>query len=90
MTGGESFAIIKGRYDYLTELKKNIYSPKSGKMKNLGKYKITSILGKGAMGIVYRALDPDINREVAVKTIRFDLVSAHGILKRPISKIFSK
>ncbi len=75
MTAGESFAIIKGRYDYLTELKKNIYSLKSGKMKNIGKYKITSILGKGAMGIVYRALDPDINREVAVKTIRFDLVS---------------
>ena len=75
MTAGESFAIIKGRYDYLTELKKSIYSPKSGKMKNIGKYKITSILGKGAMGIVYRALDPDINREVAVKTIRFDLVS---------------
>lgn len=75
MTAGESFAIIKGCYDYLTELKKDIYSLKSGKMKNLGKYKITSILGKGAMGIVYRALDPDINREVAVKTIRFDLVS---------------
>lgn len=47
-------------------------------MKNIGKYKITSILGKGAMGIVYRALDPDINREVAVKTIRFDLVSEEG------------
>jgi serine/threonine-protein kinase len=75
LTAGESFAIIKGRYDYLTELKKDIYSLISGKMKNLGKYKITSILGKGAMGIVYRALDPDINREVAVKTIRFDLVS---------------
>ena len=78
MTACESFAIIKGRYDCLTELKKNIYSPKSGKMKNIGKYKITSILGKGAMGIVYRALDPDINREVAVKTIRFDLVSEEG------------
>ena len=47
-------------------------------MKNIGKYKITSILGKGAMGIVYRALDPDINREVAIKTIRFDLVSEEG------------
>ena len=44
-------------------------------MKKIGKYDIQSILGKGAMGIVYRALDPDINRKVAIKTIRFDLAS---------------
>lgn len=42
-------------------------------MKKIGKYEIVNILGKGAMGIVYKALDPDINREVAIKTIRFDL-----------------
>jgi tRNA A-37 threonylcarbamoyl transferase component Bud32/tetratricopeptide (TPR) repeat protein len=44
-------------------------------MEKIGKYKITGELGKGAMGIVYKALDPDINREVAVKLIRFDQVS---------------
>jgi len=44
-------------------------------MEKIGKYAISGILGKGAMGIVYKALDPDINREVAIKTVRFDLVS---------------
>lgn len=42
-------------------------------MESIGKYKITGELGKGAMGIVYEALDPDLNRNVAIKTIRFDL-----------------
>lgn len=44
-------------------------------MDKIGKYEIIDILGKGAMGIVYKALDPDIDREVAIKTIRFDLIS---------------
>jgi serine/threonine protein kinase len=44
-------------------------------MEKIGKYEIIDLLGKGAMGIVYKALDPDIDREVAVKTIRFDLIS---------------
>ena len=39
-----------------------------------GKYQVTEILGKGAMGIVYKAFDPNIRRSVAVKTIRKELI----------------
>ena len=35
----------------------------------LGRYQILNEIGKGAMGVVYRARDPMINREVALKAI---------------------
>src|SRR5499433_4373750 len=42
--------------------------------KQIGKYRIDGVLGKGAMGVVYKAFDPGIERVVAVKTVRKDLV----------------
>lgn len=37
----------------------------------VGRYEVLGEIGQGAMGIVYKAKDPKINRLLAIKTIRF-------------------
>ncbi|MCB1909290.1 MAG: serine/threonine protein kinase [Rhodocyclaceae bacterium] len=40
---------------------------------HVGRYRVTGMLGKGAMGTVYRAEDPLIERDVAIKVLSLDL-----------------
>lgn len=43
----------------------------------LGRYEIVAELGRGAMGAVFRARDPKIDRTVAIKTISISASSKH-------------
>jgi serine/threonine-protein kinase len=50
---------------------KIVVSDDLGVKPTVGRYEIVDELGQGAMGIVYKAKDPRINRLLAIKTIRF-------------------
>ncbi|MCH7689793.1 MAG: protein kinase [candidate division Zixibacteria bacterium] len=50
-------------------------TPQPTDITKLGRYEVSGILGKGAMGQVYMGKDPAINRPIALKTIRLDFVT---------------
>ena len=47
-------------------------------LKNLGRYELVRVLGKGAMGLVYEGRDPNLERRVAIKTIKVENLSAEA------------
>lgn len=57
----------------------------AGAPENIGKYQIRLQIGRGAMGVVYEAWDTQIERRVALKTLRTDQIDASqlpGLLAR--------
>jgi len=44
-------------------------------LKKLGRYDLIRVLGKGAMGLVYEERDPNLDRRVAIKTIKVENLS---------------
>jgi serine/threonine-protein kinase len=51
-------------------------------MEQIGKYRILGEIGRGAMGEVYRAHDPILNRFVAVKTMSANIAGSEDLRKR--------
>ncbi|MFN4184567.1 MAG: serine/threonine-protein kinase [Hyphomonas sp.] len=51
-----------------------------------GRYVIEYLVGKGGMGVVYRALDKLADKAVALKLIRADRLTGQGAVKRLVSE----
>lgn len=49
---------------------------------NYGRYEIVSELGRGAMGMVFKAHDPQIDRMVALKVLREDRLTTEDYVQR--------
>lgn len=45
-------------------------------------YQLGDLIGQGGFGVVYSALDIELNREVAVKALRHDAVSSSALFQR--------
>ena len=51
-----------------------------GIITRVGKYRVDGLIGRGSVGVVYKGYDGQIDRPVAIKTLRLDILS--GVVDR--------
>jgi len=78
-------AACKGRPEVLAEVRRlldargrahTFLEDGPGRVQTVGRYVIVGELGRGTMGTVYDAIDPLIERRIALKVIRCDALAA--------------
>ena len=69
--GGEGDEALEGSLAHESGVPIEGFGPpeKPGDVGTLGSYRIIEELGAGAMGVVYRAIDKRLNRDVALKVM---------------------
>lgn len=96
--GLDSVTNLAGRNEQATEVAALVSSPFSSPLSSAAaargfaglvpgdviaaRYEIITSLGQGGMGSVYQALDRELDRVIALKTIRPDLASNASVLRR--------
>jgi len=53
---------------------------------NYGRYQIIEEIGRGSMGMVYKAHDPNLDMDVALKVLRQDRVESESFLRRFVAE----
>lgn len=65
------------------ELRRVLGEPlRDGDLGSLSRYRIVDVIGAGGMGVVFRGIDPVIERSVAIKVLRPSLGSDRGAVRR--------
>src|ERR1017187_1957273 len=54
----------------------------NGMTQQIGQYRVSAELGTGGMGVVYRAMDLLLEREVAIKRLRSEYAASPSVLER--------